>query len=382
MIKYVEGDFFDYDTDIRINTVNCVGVMGAGVALAFKNKYPDMYKEYVSVCKNNQIEPGKPHIWSSGNLFSKALTIINFPTKIHWRNNSEYEYIEKGLQWLQEYLKDKQNISISLPALGCGHGGLDWSLVKKLIEKYLSNSLAEILVFEPSASKTVKENILLNPSIKLELKKDGIVTIDSNNARYPLMLKRISEKTLFFKGNFSNLSQKSIAIISSTKPNEKEEQIIESFLNHIDNENINLIFGNTTFEKKIIKKFDSNPMTIVLPSGLKIFCEKDINKEICNNSNNLLISLGDVFIDFDKKEYMSSVFARIFLADIVLFTTPKLEWISKYKRKLTYFTGSMFYINYKELSNVIKEDLKNLSISEINRDSKTLLPKFNSIVLM
>lgn len=59
MIKYVEGDFFDYDTDIRINTVNCVGVMGAGVALAFKNKYPDMYKEYVSVCKNNQIEPGK-----------------------------------------------------------------------------------------------------------------------------------------------------------------------------------------------------------------------------------------------------------------------------------------------------------------------------------
>lgn len=123
-------------------------------------------------------------------------------------------------------------------------------------------------------------------------------------------------------------------------------------------------------------------MTIVLPSGLKIFCEKDINKEICNNSNNLLISLGDVFIDFDKKEYMSSVFARIFLADIVLFTTPKLEWISKYKRKLTYFTGSMFYINYKELSNVIKEDLKNLSISEINRDSKTLLPKFNSIVLM
>lgn len=286
------------------------------------------------------------------------------------------------MQWLQEYLKDKQNISISLPALGCGHGGLDWSLVKKLIEKYLSNSLAEILVFEPSASKTVKENILLNPSIKLELKKDGIVTIDSNNARYPLMLKRISEKTLFFKGNFSNLSQKSIAIISSTKPNEKEEQIIESFLNHIDNENINLIFGNTTFEKKIIKKFDSNPMTIVLPSGLKIFCEKDINKEICNNSNNLLISLGDVFIDFDKKEYMSSVFARIFLADIVLFTTPKLEWISKYKRKLTYFTGSMFYINYKELSNVIKEDLKNLSISEINRDSKTLLPKFNSIVLM
>lgn len=379
MIKYVEGNFFDYDTDIRINTVNCVGVMGAGVALAFKNKYPDMYREYVSVCKNNQIEPGKPHVWSSGDLFSKALTIINFPTKIHWRNNSEYEYIEKGLQWLQEYLQDKQDMSISLPALGCGHGGLDWSRVKKLIEKYLSNSPTEILVFEPSASKTVKESILLNPSIKLDLEKDGIVTIDSNNAKYPMMLKKTSEKTLFVKGNFSNLSKKSIAIISSTKPEEKEEQIIKSFLNYINNENINLILGNTAFEKKVIKKLDSNPITIILPSGVKLFCEKNINQEICNNPNNLLLSLGDPFIDFDKKEYMSSVFARIFLSDIVLFTTPKLEWISKHKKKFTYFIGDMFYINYKELSNEIKEDLKSLPIAEINRDSKTLLPKFDLI---
>lgn len=379
MIKYVEGDFFDYDTDIRINTVNCVGVMGAGVALAFKNKYPSMYREYVSVCKNNQIEPGKPHVWNSGDLFSKSLTIINFPTKIHWRNNSEYEYIEKGLQWLEEYLQDKQDMSISLPALGCGHGGLDWSRVKKLIEKYLSNSPAEILVFEPSASKTVKDTILLNDDIKLQLEKDNIFTINSNDAKYPLILKKTSEKTLFAKGNFSNLSQKSIAIISSTKPDEKEEQIIESFLNYIMDENINLLLGNSAFEKKIIKKNNSNAITIILPSGLKIFCEKNINQEICNNPHGLLLSLGDPFVDFDKKEYMNSVFARIYLADIILFTTPKLDWIGKHKKKFTYFIGEMFYINYKELSREIKQNLSNLSMHEINKDAKTLLPKFDLI---
>jgi len=379
MIKYVEGDFFDYDTDIRINTVNCVGVMGAGVALAFKNKYPDMYREYVSVCKNNQIEPGKPHVWSSGDLFSKALTIINFPTKIHWRDNSEYEYIEKGLQWLQDYLQDKQNISISLPALGCGHGGLDWSYVKKLIEKYLSNSPVEILVFEPSASKTVKESILLNPDIKIKLEKNGIVTVDSNDIEYPLLLKKISEKTLFAKGSYSNISHKSITIISSTKPDEKEKEIIENFLDFIRDENINLIFGTSAFEKNIVKTFDFYSKTLILPSGLKVFCNKDINKDICNNPNNLMLSLGDPFIEYNKKEYMNSVFTRIFLSDIVLFTTPKLEWVSKHKKKLMYFIGDMFYINYKELSIEIKEDLQSLAISEINRDSKTLLPKFDLV---
>lgn len=85
MIEFVEGDFFDFDADIRINTVNCVGVMGAGVALLFKNKYPKMYKEYVRQCKNNEISPGNPTVWKEGDMFSISLEIINFPTKDHWK---------------------------------------------------------------------------------------------------------------------------------------------------------------------------------------------------------------------------------------------------------------------------------------------------------
>ena len=74
--------------------------MGAGVALAFKNKYPEMFREYVQKCKENEIHPGKPCVWKQEDMFSKGIEIINFPTKNHWRNPSKYEYIEDGLVWL------------------------------------------------------------------------------------------------------------------------------------------------------------------------------------------------------------------------------------------------------------------------------------------
>lgn len=145
MIEFVAGDFFDYVADIRVNTVNCVGVMGAGVALLFKDRFPDMFIDYFKACENKEIKPGKPHVWHDNNMFSKT-TIINFPTKIHWENPSEYEFVEKGLVWLKEYLINKEYSTVTLPALGCGHGGLDWNVVKELIIKYLGDVKAKILV--------------------------------------------------------------------------------------------------------------------------------------------------------------------------------------------------------------------------------------------
>lgn len=380
MIRYVEGNLFDYDTDIRVNTVNCVGIMGAGVALAFKTKYPLMNKEYVSLCKKGLIKPGEPTTWCSGDLFSKKITIINFPTKDHWRNKSEYEYIEKGLEWLKNYLKDKEGLSLSLPALGCGHGGLDWKIVKEKIELYLLDSPAEILIFEPSASKVVKENILLSSELEIKLEKDNITTINCNDNRYPMTLKKISEKVLFVKGSLSHLSKKSITLICSTKPEIKEKEIIKNFLEFIKNDNINLLFGNSAFDKKTIKELNNKTTTLIIPAGLKVFCDKKINQEICENKSTLLLSLGDPFIEFDKKEYMNSVLARIYLSDIVFFTTPKLDWIKKYNKKLSQYNGNMFYINYKEFSDSIKQDLFNLSIKEINKDARTLLPKFDLVL--
>ncbi len=150
MIKFTSGDMFETNADIRINTVNCVGVMGAGVALAFKNKYPEMFKDYQKDCKKDKVQPGKMHIW-------KNLTgdwIINFPTKTHWRKSSRYEDIETGLVALRKYLIDKGPVSVTLPALGCGHGGLDWNRVKGMIEEYLGDLDAKMQIIRKTAIQT------------------------------------------------------------------------------------------------------------------------------------------------------------------------------------------------------------------------------------
>lgn len=137
MIEFVSGDFFDFDADIMINTVNCVGVMGAGVALAFKKRFPEMFDDYAEKCRSGIIRPGLPSVWLQKDMISKDIEIINFPTKNHWKNPSEYHYIDDGLEWLSKYLEDKSGKVVTLPALGCGHGGLDWDRVRSMIAEKL-----------------------------------------------------------------------------------------------------------------------------------------------------------------------------------------------------------------------------------------------------
>ena len=367
MIKFVDGDFFDYDTDIRVNTVNCVGVMGAGVALVFKKKYPEMYKEYVNKCKKNEVRPGEPYTWSKGDLYTKKLTIINFPTKNHWRNKSEYEYVEDGLRWLQEYLINKENESVTLPALGCGHGGLDWDRIKNMIKKYLSNSPAEILVFNPSSSKQVEKNIGLTPERIQELRNNNIMIIENTNTKYPEYLKIFSEKSFYAYGNLSLLKKKSFSLICSTKPDKKEQKIIQDFFNMAKHKNINIIVGSSAFDKKNMKTLNEYTFICILPSGMKIFCDKKINKKLCNNSN-LLLSAGDPFVEFDRSEFINSVLTRIYLSTNVLFTTPKLDWLQKYSKRLSMFNGKMYYTDYEEIVDNTKNTLQDMNIEKISGD--------------
>lgn len=144
MITYAKGSLFNIDADIVVNTVNCVGAMGAGVALAFKKRYPDMFKTYRKECRQRKYKPGWPMVYDKEDKI-----IINFPTKDHWQNPAEYIYIETGLYWLHGYLKNKPHVTIAIPPLGCGHGGLSWSKVKPMIEERLSDLEANIIVFEP-----------------------------------------------------------------------------------------------------------------------------------------------------------------------------------------------------------------------------------------
>lgn len=134
MIEYVNGNLLEADAQALVNTVNCVGVMGAGIALQFKHEYPENCKFYERACRGNQVTIGSMLIWPTGNA-SNPQFIINFPTKQHWKNPSELEWIESGLDSLESAIGLYSIKSIAVPALGCSNGKLDWNDVRPLIER-------------------------------------------------------------------------------------------------------------------------------------------------------------------------------------------------------------------------------------------------------
>lgn len=144
MIEFVKGDLFECDADILINTVNTVGVMGKGIAKEFKKRFPEMFEDYKRACENKRIGGGILH------MFYDECIIINFPTKKHWRQDSEYVLIKAGLIALRGFLMNfGKSIVVAIPPLGCGCGNLEWSKVKSLIQYYLSDLNCNIKVFEP-----------------------------------------------------------------------------------------------------------------------------------------------------------------------------------------------------------------------------------------
>jgi O-acetyl-ADP-ribose deacetylase (regulator of RNase III) len=171
MIKVFEGDMMLSKAEALVNTVNTVGVMGKGIALQFKEAFPSNNKAYIDACKRKELEPGKIlTVWDENLQLGKKL-IINFPTKVHWRNPSKYEYIEKGLIALRELLQKEKIKSVAIPPLGSGNGGLDWNRVKPMIEEALSGLNTEIMIYEPNAAikailqkQEVKKEIKLTPA--------------------------------------------------------------------------------------------------------------------------------------------------------------------------------------------------------------------------
>ncbi len=330
MIKFVDGDFFDYAADIRINTVNCVGVMGAGVAFAFKNKFPEMYKHYVLQCKEGEISPGKPAVWKSIDAYGKDIEIINFPTKDHWKNKSKYEYIEKGLLWLSNYLGTKHGKIVTLPALGCGHGGLDWEIVRKMIQDSLSKNDNEILVFSPQASKNNKrEKSPLNHNYPT-LKALNVSEIRRDDQNFPVRLSAVSNKSLYYTGPL--FTDFDLSIISSTSPSDIEKKAVLDAIEIAVKKGYSLLFGGTVFDKKMaVTALRKGIKTgVFLPSGIAKSAEK-LNSH-GNFSHLTILSLGDPFVQFNRIEYLPSVFGRIFLSRKVLFTTSKLQWLKKHKK--------------------------------------------------
>ena len=167
MIHYVKGNLLESKAEALVNTVNTVGVMGKGIALQFKEAYPENYRIYQSACQQKTCRIGEMLVVEDYNVFSGNKIIINFPTKTHWKLPSEYSYIEQGLQSLKKEIINRGIKSIAIPPLGSHNGGLDWFLVKQMIERALSDLDCDILLYEPSdviVEKLKSERVKLTPA--------------------------------------------------------------------------------------------------------------------------------------------------------------------------------------------------------------------------
>lgn len=166
-MQYVKGNLLEAKTEALVNTVNTVGIMGKGIALQFKEAYPENYKVYLAACKKGELAPGTLLAVKDHTLEGDRL-IINFPTKIEWFKKSQYDFIDSGLKELAKLILDNGIKSIAVPPLGCGNGGLKWDRVKPMIEKYLGGlDGVDVIVYEPNDQ--VKQ-ILKEQSLKKEVK--------------------------------------------------------------------------------------------------------------------------------------------------------------------------------------------------------------------
>ncbi|OJJ11657.1 phosphatase [Alphaproteobacteria bacterium AO1-B] len=134
MLTYKRTSLLEANTQTLVNTVNCVGVMGKGIAKAFKQREPKMFEAYKNICSQKLLEPGKLWLWRGSEQW-----VLNFPTKLHWRSPSRIEWVEAGLSKFANTYEAQGVTEIAFPKLGCGNGNLDWGDVKPLMERYLSN---------------------------------------------------------------------------------------------------------------------------------------------------------------------------------------------------------------------------------------------------
>ena len=363
MLEFTKGDIFDIAVDIRVNTVNCVGAMGAGVALAFKQRYPAMFKDYKAACKAGLVRPGKMHIW-------KPLDgdwIINFPTKRDWKEPSRYEDIDAGLDDLKNYLISVGSVSVALPALGCGNGGLDWERVSEMIRNKLSDVSAHIFVFEPSASKRAGKSIVVNTDAEIrEAEKVGFKLIEAN-----FFGEDSSTKFAFVSGNANMISKKWIALLPSRNPGDREINALQAISKELSSTKNDLgvaLIYSTKSSEDIANIFSSNGISVIFFLPFGILTRKALVKRLATE-NKSLISAASPFSVNEK--WSMKIFAECMEimrsnSSAVLISDPSPEWLSSKDLK-KWKPKPASYIKYEAAWSVAKQALAEAGVKPIGR---------------
>lgn len=246
VIKYTQGDIFESKCQAIINTVNCEGKMGKGLAYQFKKKFPEMEQEYVKVCKKGELCPGKLHIYQENKFL-----IINFPTKNKWREKSKIEYIINGLRKLKEEVVKRDIKSVAIPPLGAGNGGLNWNEVKSEINNELLDMKNIVFeVYEPSTNinKRGKEPKIDFDVLLLAYICNNLKRVNSSNLKSMVKLLSI----------FSHENMKITNLKSSTKAMRdfKEFYSLKNYSEIYKLINSKLISNSIEFKKRKLGNVD------------------------------------------------------------------------------------------------------------------------------
>jgi len=311
MIKFTKGNIINADVEALINTVNTVGVMGKGIALAFKKAFPKNYQIYRKACDNKEFDVGDLLITHTGQLTPKF--IINFPTKQHWRGRSQIKFIEIGLKKLAEDIQNNQIKSIAIPPLGCGNGGLKWEIVKPLILKELEELANEIdiIIYEPGFNNQViptKKIIELTPAramLLCALKNYQILGYSTNllvAQKIAYFLQRLGEPLNLqyekgYYGPYSSRLQHLLKYLNGYYLKFKHEETKPGTLISLNNFDkvINYIPNNLSSEQKVrLERLQQLIEGFESPYGLELLATVDFlsEHEKIEDSDKIILEIG------------------------------------------------------------------------------------------
>ncbi|MBP7427881.1 MAG: macro domain-containing protein [Candidatus Hydrogenedentes bacterium] len=369
MIRYEQGDMFATPAEIRVNTVNCVGIMGAGLARAFKDRYPAMFKEYAKACKAGEVRPGKPHVWEKRE-FDETVTVVNLPTKDHWREPSEYEFIEKDLRWLREFLAKRGKARIVLPALGCGHGGLDWDRVRPMMEQALDGLEAEILIFGPSASHEAGQRV--DEKAIAELESHGILRLRPGDPRYPARLRGKSDATVYVKGDPGVLNGPLVAVLPSVKPTDREIQGLVACAKEIARPEIALLSGYSPHADRAVVRValeQGARVVICLVEGILEFRVRKDLQDVWDEERVTVISVAKPTEKWFAGGIGKATAIKLALSKTALVSDPDPEWLRTFVRNgVGGLRTRLFYLHYGGLRDDIAGLLRQMQAKAIGRN--------------
>lgn len=370
MLEFVRGDIFDIPADIRVNTVNCVGVMGAGVALAFKQRYPEMFKDYQEDCKNGRVRPGKMHVW-------KSLTgdwVINFPTKRDWREPSRYEDIDAGLDDLRSYLDSVGPVTVALPALGCGNGGLDWKRVSVMIREKLDGVNAHVYVFEPAASRRAGKNT----TFATDEERRNAEQLGYN------LFEQGHSGPVYVMGRPGILFRKWIALLPSRAPSAREIQALHAVAMELTESKadvpIALVYG-TKVSEEIAELFLKQRVDTILLLPFGVLTRKALTKKIASNKSGAFTAASVVpaHAKWSPQLFAQTIDILRLNAAAVLLSDPEPNWLIG-KGLNRWGRTPISYIRYETTPPSMREALDIAGAKPIGRRGDTGAPNIGQLV--